>query len=419
MSEASNTVESPVVEQGQNIPEAYIVDVPEGRDLSFLTKLPGANYSPEELAELELYSKTAKPVASPASQSGTESQTDKGAEAQAGDGKGGSTQTSANTDPEVEVPGVFKNILEGTLDAGAKKPADIKEAITAFKTKYEIDIESVDGIEALQQKYEELNSRASLSDKAQQDLDRYKKHLQGLPEPVKAALLAVERGEDYNTAYEMATGKIIDFGKPFEKHDTYKLVKQLIPNLKLSQEDFEDDPNDERVVDAIELAKEKYAIKQRELALAKDAQDKKQQDAIATFQRSIQDSLDKAAKVFGGADIPEIKSISNIINEGKFDELFFTENGLRDDAVVKLIYAEHAPKMIEGQQKIISNLRASVQDLSNQLAELSGKSPVKPGDAGKGGGEGLEHRVDEPNNGSNPVLDSYNKHLESRRKTTY
>ncbi len=386
-------------------------------DLSWLEGYKGIEHSPEELQRIREYS---VPTGQPSNEPAKEQQ---------GSQEGGTEAPvvaveTPKVEPkvesiEVQTPSVFAKLMEDSTGEGAEKPADVKAVYEGFKTKYGIDLSDVDGALGLQQKYEELLEKAGTSEKANQELDKYKNYLVSLPDPIKAAIIAIEKGEDFNTAFEMATGKVVDFSKSFDAHnDTFGLVKKMLPNLKLTQTDFEDDPNDPQVLDAIELAKEKYVLKQREVEFQKNQSKLKQDNEINAVKQSIEKSFEKAASVFKNPNDPELKRLKTILQEGKFDELFFDQNGFREDAIEKLAYAEYAPKMISEQQKLITGLRSQVQALSNQIAVTNGKSPEQPVGAGKGLVSPVEQEIKTPE-AQNKTIDEYTQYLDKKSKVKY
>jgi len=328
------------------------------------------------------------------------------------------TKTDSSIEPDLET-GIFGKILGEvkTVDA----PKDLTEGVTVFKNKHGIDVTSLEGVIELNNKWEDLSKRAETSEKASQELEKFRNQILGFPEDLKAAILAIEAGQDYKTAFAIANGTQLDYSLSVDKHNAYKLVKEMLPKTKLTEEDFEDYPESDSVVDAIELAREKYVLKQNSITQAENGRKLKEQEAVASMTRSIDSAFKKAIDTFG--DTPEIRDIHKKITEGKFEELFFNDKGFAEDGISKLVYAEHAPKFIQKQQEAMVKLREANKSLSNQLAELAGKSATNV-ELSRGQGNGMAPELAEKMNTiqedeTSKQLQGFEKYQESKKKDLY
>lgn len=278
------------------------------------------------------------------------------------------SETPEEVEEEFETPGVFKATKPATPEV-----KDIDAGVSLVKEKLGFDLSDPKGYTELAEKFNALKGEVESSVEAVKTVETMKSAIAGLPEPVKAAIRAYERGENFEDAFLQTVGKAIDYSLPVDKQPVELLIKNYAAGI-ITPEEYADDPNSRESVSALALAKEKFNLNQRVHNEAKQREANEKQSLARKYGEGIETSYAEAKKSFPNANAPELQSIYAAVKDGKFDEFFMNEEGiLKPDAIQKLVYAEYGRAMIESQSKTIEKLKTANKQLSNQLAETVGK----------------------------------------------
>lgn len=229
-----------------------------------------------------------------------------------------------------------------------KVPEKIDDITGYMKKKYSIDepskfFESVD----------KWRKGAQEAPQLREELDGILNDLQNAPDPIKAALLAHSRGENWEDVLGSYTGRP-DFNKDFKGNDVEHIVKYYQPDeYKSLQQKLNDGTYDEdQYEDAIKLLegaakrlfekdKKEFETKRADLLANADKTEK-------ALRASINSSVEQFDKEFPGFRQSDKQKVKQILATGNISSLFYEKNGTyRADAFKRLAFVLYGDSLYQ------------------------------------------------------------------------
>lgn len=284
------------------------------------------------------------------------------------DKAGSESLVDDDDDTDNDLPEFLKRSKTGNENNIAIK--DLESGQKVIAEKFNIDLTKPEGYQELTAKMQELTANAETSAKVVEQYNLVMQQIQALPAPMKAALNALAEGQDYKTAFERASGKVLDFNADITTIPDEKLIEAFGDGI-ITKDEFLDEPESPESIKALQLCKAEFKQKQNEYRATMKAEEAKRKDAETRIISSIDTSNNYLLKNAPNPDSKEVKELAAMIKEQGLAPIFQNQDGtLREDASLRALYAVHGNAIISAYEKQIQKLKDSNRALRDQVGEV-------------------------------------------------
>jgi hypothetical protein len=252
-------------------------------------------------------------------------------------------------------------------------------------------VKDVKGFEALMTNVDTWrNDSQKLKDVAD-ELETIKAGLQSVPSDLAEAINAWSRGEDYRQP--LANSSLVDFTKPFAKHQKSEVIKYFYPG-QFTEEELEYE-EDARIKSAYSFAEKLFEQKKAQLEDQRFKLERDAEDRMSRLADSVEGAVGHLSKTFPSAgvraeDKKAIKEIEALLKSGddvKLLSMFKNKDGsVKKDAALMLFLAKnghtHIRSLAEKIKEQNKGIRTAVEKgKSTPAANGSAPHPQPTADA--------------------------------------
>ena len=191
--------------------------------------------------------------------------------------------------------------------------------------------------------------------------ENYKKVFESIPSELYQSIDLFLKGQDWKTP--IISKPNLDFSKNIDTIDEKSLVDNYLPG-QFSQEEWEDygsedaDPGIKKAINlAINTAKSKFEADKKDLDSFRTNQVELANERSQKINSSVEKSIEYLKKNIEGIDDGYIAQAKANLNIQKINEMLFNEDGtFKEDAALKLSYAEHGHDIMKQYKNAIQHL---------------------------------------------------------------
>jgi len=208
--------------------------------------------------------------------------------------------------------------------------------------------------------------------------ENYKKVFESIPSELYQSIDLFLKGQDWKTP--IISKPNLDFSKDIDSVDEKSLVDNYLPG-QFSQEEWEDygsedaDPGIKKAINlAINTAKSKFEADKKDLDSFRTNQVELANERAQKINSSVEKSIEYLKKNIEGIDDGYIAQAKANLNIQKINEMLFNEDGtFKEDAALKLSYAEHGHDIMKQYKNIIQHKAET-----NERQAILERTPNKP-----------------------------------------
>lgn len=208
--------------------------------------------------------------------------------------------------------------------------------------------------------------------------ENYKKVFESIPSELYQSIDLFLKGQDWKTP--IISKPNLDFSKDIDSVDEKILVDNYLPG-QFSQEEWEDygsedaDPGIKKAINlAINTAKSKFEADKKDLDSFRTNQVELANERAQKINSSVEKSIEYLKKNIEGIDDGYIAQAKANLNIQKINEMLFNEDGtFKEDAALKLSYAEHGHDIMKQYKNIIQHKAET-----NERQAILERTPNKP-----------------------------------------
>lgn len=302
-------------------------------------------------------------------------------------------EPAAETTEETEAPDIQNNEPKSIFNTNTNKDKKVQfKDTTEAKSYYndrlgfkDIDPTTPEGLATIAESFNKHRVKATKLAEVEKELNEWKDSLTNAPQDLIDALIAWGEGKDYRQTILNSPSKI-DFNKSFDEQNQWELAKiyaqPLIEKSELTEEDFLNDESNPIVVAVAALTKEKFDMNKANFDNERISYQKKAKEQIDSFKSSVTGSVEFVKSKYPEIPHQTLKKIEKVISGNGLKDMFYNaDNTLKQDAALKLMYAEFAPEEFKAyeakMEKMTKTYEKKVKELSDQLAEFVGRGNTK------------------------------------------
>lgn len=274
-----------------------------------------------------------------------------------------------------------KKVIGGKVEVDMNDPKSIQDFVN--KT---LGIDSIEKFPSLVNGWRKDAQARSEAEKARSEAENL---FTSLPSQLQNAIIQYNHGEDWMAG--IVKSGSVDYSKNIDQYSSEQLVNAFYPG-KFSREEWDAyrDKTDEnkhlvgRIDDAIEMAKKEFKNNKSTIDNTRAQRLNMAEQRLNAMNTSMPRSEQLFSQTFPDAKPSVLDGLKKTISDGGVNQLFFNNDGsVKEDALVKLAYAEMGPDLFEQQSKALERATKNAL-LSQEIADK--KAGIRSsGGAGSGG----------------------------------
>lgn len=250
-------------------------------------------------------------------------------------------------------------------------PVTEKTLLPVLSKTFNVDLEEEGGAEKLVKSINKIRTQAQQYEKLNEEVTEYKEFLGGLPQKLKAAMLAFNKGEDWES-HLGTNADTIDYNADFGKIADDKKVEVINKLMGGTFKEIKDIPVVTlNAVKNIFATQKQLAVQQADVIKQKTASQK------AMFDSALETSLEEFKSENPDFDKVFIRNMAKKLQSGEFKNYFFDKNGNpHKQAIKRLTHAVVGEERIKQLEAELASLKGS-KKVVEKVAKQSGQPVIK------------------------------------------